>query len=32
MMGHSASTDTKAQLGLMADYTEFVFVTPGEGL
>jgi hypothetical protein len=29
MFGHSASADTKAQLGLMADYTEFVFVTPG---
>jgi hypothetical protein len=30
-MGHSASAETKAQLGLMADYTEFVFITPGEG-
>lgn len=31
MMGHSARADTKAQLGLMADFTEFVFITPGEG-
>jgi hypothetical protein len=31
LMGHSASADTKAQLGLMADFTEFVFIIPGGG-
>jgi hypothetical protein len=29
MFGHSASASTKAQLGLMADYSEFVFISPG---